>query len=58
MLKDERAIQPLIDALADKDADFFAHEALITITGKRFERDPDVWNKWMAGQNVSQRASD
>jgi len=56
MIKDERAIQPLIDALSDKDADFFAHDALITITGNRFERDPDEWNKWMAGRNISHRA--
>ncbi len=55
MIKDERAIQPLIDALADENADFYAHNALITITGKRFERDPDEWNRWMAGQKAPHR---
>lgn len=43
-IKDERAIPPLIDALSDEP--FHAHNALITITGKRFEGNPEVWRKW------------
>jgi hypothetical protein len=43
-IKDGRAIPPLIEALADEP--FQAHNALITITGKRLERNPDVWRKW------------
>ncbi len=57
MIRDERAIRPLIDVLADKDADFFAHDALIAITGMRLERDSDAWNQWMTGKNHPQRVS-
>ena len=49
-IKDRRAIRPLVEALEDKDAAFGAHNALITITGMRFERDPAIWNKWLAGE--------
>ena len=47
MIKDDRVLQPLIDALTDQDANFFAHEALLTLTGKRFDYSPDKWNEWM-----------
>ena len=50
-IKDKRVIQPLIDALSDKDANFDAKNFLIAITGMRFERDPEAWNRWLAGQN-------
>ncbi len=50
-IKDKRAIQPLIDALSDKNAAFGAHNSLITITGMRFEGDPEVWKQWLATQN-------
>lgn len=43
-INDERAILPLIDALSDEP--FHAHNALITITGKRFEGNSEVWRKW------------
>ena len=50
MIKDERVLQPLIDTLTDEDAGWYAYNALLTITGKRFEQDPDAWNEWMAEQ--------
>ncbi len=43
-IKDERAIPSLIDALSDNAFD--AHNALISITGKRFGRNPEEWRKW------------
>ena len=46
---DTRAIMPLIDALADRDVEFYAHNALITITGENPGRDPETWRKWAAG---------
>lgn len=49
VIGDERAITPLIDALTDRDAGFYAHNSLITITGKHFDPDPEVWTKWVAG---------
>jgi len=49
---DKRAIKPLIEALNDRDASFDAQNALIMITGKRFERDPEAWNQWLAGQSA------
>jgi hypothetical protein len=49
VIGDERAVAPLIDALTDKDADFFAHNSLITITDKRFGYDPGEWRQWLAG---------
>jgi hypothetical protein len=47
VIKDERAIRPLIEALTDEDAGWAAHNSLIMITNKRFKQDPDVWNRWM-----------
>ncbi len=43
-IKDERAIPSLIDALSDNAFD--AHNALISITGKRLGRNPEGWRKW------------
>ena len=43
-IKDERAIPALIDALSDEP--FFAHNALVAITGERFDGNPEVWRKW------------
>ena len=51
-IEDKRAIKPLIEALNDRDAASDAHNALIMITGMRFERDPAVWNQWLAGQSA------
>lgn len=50
MIKDKRVLQPLIDTLTDEDAGWQAHNALLTITDKRFEQDPEAWNKWLAEQ--------
>lgn len=47
MIKDDRVLQPLIDALPDQNAGFYAHEALLTLTGERFDSNPDTWNEWM-----------
>ncbi len=53
MIKDERVLQPLIDTLPDEDAGWDAHNALLTITDKRFGQDQGAWNKWMAEQSTS-----
>ncbi|MEW6262920.1 MAG: HEAT repeat domain-containing protein [Thermodesulfobacteriota bacterium] len=43
-MKDERAIEPLIDALVDEP--FNTYNALLTITGQRLDRNPQTWKEW------------
>jgi HEAT repeat protein len=46
--KDARAVEPLIEALQDEDAQVRdrAAEALQKITGKDFGKDADKWRQW------------
>lgn len=47
--KDARAVEPLIEALQDDDAQVVdrAAEALQKITGKDFGKDADKWRQWL-----------
>ncbi|MCE9582485.1 MAG: HEAT repeat domain-containing protein [Planctomycetes bacterium] len=51
-LKGDAVIDPLLAALADRDAgvQMLAVEALQGITGQKFGREPEAWAKWSAGR--------
>ena len=51
--KDARAVEPLVDALADEDAAVVdrAADALQKITGKDFGKDAAQWRQWMKEGN-------
>ncbi|MBU2547388.1 MAG: HEAT repeat domain-containing protein [Proteobacteria bacterium] len=44
---DRKAIEPLIEALADEEARFQAHNALLMITGRHLGDDPAEWRAWL-----------
>lgn len=51
-LKDERSIDPLIEALEDSSLAGTASDALAAITGEDFGEDAENWRKWRRGEPV------
>jgi len=56
-LRDERAIDPLIEALDDATAAAVASEALAAITGEEFGQNPQHWRAWRKGETIEPAAA-
>ena len=47
LIREERAVEPLIELLSDEEVRFQAYNALLTITDTRLNDDPEEWRAWL-----------